>query len=322
MTFQPDPSGKPVFATRSCGHYDVEASLCSPPPKCGRYIREKFISEEEVKQLRQLAESAMWHGGGSGPPTVFDVPSGALSHGNNFINLWAMLQEQADKGQPHPNRIDPDLMFTYLNVTSRVQNLVAKRFGIKSNQFGLTRPSFFSRMRGYVKPKTKHDEYWHEHIDTEQYGTFTLTVLIYLNQHGSDFQGGQFVFGRKPYVSTEKGETKGDKQDWQVNPKPGTLLAFSSGPENAHWVERVTSGERFALTIAFSCTTENHVTEHLTNLANTMREQEKQYEQEKQAGDGAAAPATSTAVLIEKLIVHNSCRLFPLAFNESFSAIC
>lgn len=38
-----------------------------------------------------------------------------------------------------------------------------------------------------------------------------------------------------------------------VLPSRGRLVVFSSGSEHPHRVTRVTSGERLALTIAFSC---------------------------------------------------------------------
>ncbi len=72
-----------------------------------------------------------------------------------------------------------------------------------------------------------------------QYGTFAVTALLYLNDYGRHYTGGRFVF-RDQTLSV-------------VEPKAGRLSFFTSGHENMHYVEPVTSGERWALTIAFSC---------------------------------------------------------------------
>lgn len=71
------------------------------------------------------------------------------------------------------------------------------------------------------------------------YGSFTYTSLIYLSDFGEDFKGGQFVFRSGDRITVE--------------PKRGRLSAFTSGSENLHNVEKVTSGKRLALTIAFTC---------------------------------------------------------------------
>ena len=39
----------------------------------------------------------------------------------------------------------------------------------------------------------------------------------------------------------------------EVRPAIGTVVAFTSGSENPHNVERVTKGTRYTLTVAFTC---------------------------------------------------------------------
>ena len=46
--------------------------------------------------------------------------------------------------------------------------------------------SFFSHINSSKTAETLHDEYWHSHIDTEQYGTFAYTSILYLNTQGED----------------------------------------------------------------------------------------------------------------------------------------
>ncbi len=76
-----------------------------------------------------------------------------------------------------------------------------------------------------------------------QYGTFAVTALLYLNDYGSAYTGGRFVFRDSNSTTTRS----------FVEPKAGRLSFFTSGHENVHYVEPVASGERWALTIAFSC---------------------------------------------------------------------
>ena len=121
-----------------------------------------------------------------------------------------------------------------------MKHKISEIFGLSVEDFYLTRPCFFSRLN--EKPaKTLNDEYWHRHIDKDTYGKFIYTALIYLSDHGSDFEGGDFKF------------VGGLAHNQTVSPKKGLFSTFSSGSENPHLVEKVTSGERYALTIAFAC---------------------------------------------------------------------
>ena len=54
--------------------------------------------------------------------------------------------------------------------------------------------TFFSHINSSKVAKNIHDEYWHRHIDAEQYGTFAYTTLLYL----STAQDGSFGFHRDP----------------------------------------------------------------------------------------------------------------------------
>lgn len=63
-----------------------------------------------------------------------------------------------------------------------------------------------------------------------------------MNDYNVDFQGGRFIF-------------IDEKVNRTVEPKKGRLSIFTSGAENPHYVERVTRGVRFAMTISFTCDT-------------------------------------------------------------------
>jgi predicted 2-oxoglutarate/Fe(II)-dependent dioxygenase YbiX len=72
------------------------------------------------------------------------------------------------------------------------------------------------------------------------YGSFTYTALVYLSDFNHEFKGGEFVFRAGP-------------ERIVIEPRKGRLSMFTSGSENVHNVEKVTSGKRLALTIAFTC---------------------------------------------------------------------
>lgn len=59
-----------------------------------------------------------------------------------------------------------------------------------------------------------------------------------------DFTGGRLIFldgkSTKPFNVT-------------LEPRKGRVAMFTSGAENVHFVERVKSGVRYAVTISFTC---------------------------------------------------------------------
>lgn len=59
-----------------------------------------------------------------------------------------------------------------------------------------------------------------------------------------DFKGGRFVF--VDGIDKSLGNVT-------VEPRKGRVLMFSSGAENPHFVEKVTEGVRYAITVSFTC---------------------------------------------------------------------
>lgn len=68
-----------------------------------------------------------------------------------------------------------------------------------------------------------------------------------MTDFGKDFQGGRFVF----VDGTAKNQTIST-----IEPKKGRVSGFTSGAENTHYVEKVTSGTRYAITVSFTCNKE------------------------------------------------------------------
>jgi Rps23 Pro-64 3,4-dihydroxylase Tpa1-like proline 4-hydroxylase len=215
-------------------------SSCSPHDthRCGRMVVDNFASAEEVAALQAIAEHGMQLGGGSGGPTILDLVSGALSYGDKFIDVWAAFDDT--KGVRAYRRSE---LQVFQQVIERVSRLVKDTFAVEDVY--LTSPGFFSRIKA-APAQIANDEYWHRHVDTEQYESFVYTALLYLTNHGIDFEGGQLQFLQThPETSTQTLET--------VNPAKGRLVLFTSGAEHPHRVMRVTNGTRLTVTIPFTC---------------------------------------------------------------------
>jgi len=210
---------------------------CTPTTKCGRGVVDGLASEEEIHVLRKLLLKAMKHGGSSGGASILDLHSGAMSMKSSFVDIKKYLKQEQLK-----EIFTESDMRVYSDVKLRIKRLIAETFGIDPNHLHLTSPTFFSKMTD-KKAVTGHDEYWHQHIDKIQYGSFDYTSLLYLSDYSEEFEGGRFVFD----------ETEEEKMGSTVEPRKGRVSFFTSGSENPHHVEKVTRGRRLALTVAFTC---------------------------------------------------------------------
>ena len=201
------------------------------PAKCGRFVVDDLVTVEEAHKLLILAKKGLAKGGGIGGASILDLHSGALSHGDNFINLY----------KSHPDLFTPRDFQTYRTVKDRVKAAVAEHFNLENSHLYLSHPTFFSELTA-VPAVTVHDEYWHPHIDKETYPSFHYTSLLYLSDYKRDFTGGRFVFIDEHF-----------KANRTIEPREGRVSAFTSGVENKHHVEPVAGGTRYALTMGFTC---------------------------------------------------------------------
>ena len=220
----------------SCAAKDYRPRVpgCTPTI-CGQLRVDDMFSPDEVKGLRSIAERGMVMGGGSGGPTILDLQSGALSLEDKFVDVWTAFNLS---GRRPFTRSD---VAVYATATERLAAMVESTFGVRGVH--LTSPTFFSRISADRPPKIPNDEYWHPHVDKLQYGSFMYTALVYLSRAGDDFEGGSLRFLSPKDKSVVA----------SVSPRPGTVVMFTSGHDNPHHVEQVTSGTRLALTVAFTC---------------------------------------------------------------------
>lgn len=214
--------------------YKAEISALDPvclPARCGRFIMDSLVTVEEAHGLLILAKKGLSQGGGAGGASILDLHSGALSKEHQFVNLY----------KTHPNLFTERDFKLYKTVKDRVKAAVAEHFNLDNNKLFLSYPTFFSELTA-VPPVTEHDEYWHPHVDKETYPSFHYTSLLYLADYKRDFTGGRFMF-----------MDESAKVNKSVEPKEGRVSAFTSGVENRHFVEPVTGGSRYALTMGFTC---------------------------------------------------------------------
>ena len=223
--------------------YKPQVAGCTPAGQdaCGRVTFDDVVSASEVDELTRIARHAMRLGGGSGGPTILDLASGALSYKDKFIDVWAAFNTS---GQRAFRRQD---LIVYKTITDRVRALVERTFAVRG--LHLTSPCFFSQISGDKAPTTMNDEYWHRHIDTQQYGSFVYTALLYLTDYGADFDGGELHF-------LARGGAPAEAPVDSVRPRRGRVVLFTSGGEHPHRVTQVTRGTRLTLTIPFTCSEE------------------------------------------------------------------
>ncbi|XP_004929738.2 2-oxoglutarate and iron-dependent oxygenase domain-containing protein 3 isoform X1 [Bombyx mori] len=201
------------------------------PKQCKRFVTDKVITDKEVDELLMIAKKGLKYGGSSGGASILDLHSGALSMGQHFINFY--------KRSEGKNVFTEKDFTTYKVVKNKIKYSIGHYFGVNPEKIYLTHPTFFSEITS-KEAVTVHDEYWHPHVDKETYKSFHYTTLLYLTDYNIDFKGGRFVFIDEKYNRT-------------IEPRKGRVSMFTSGKENLHYVEKVTSGTRYAVTISFTC---------------------------------------------------------------------
>lgn len=205
--------------------------------RCARMVVDEAMPIGNVRALRDMFQwliDEAW-GGGSGPPSVVDLHAGSISYKEGFVELKKLMEFKKVE-------FSSEQVELYLNVRSQIRRVIANHFGIPENTLHHDM-TFFSQINASKEAKTLHDEYWHEHNDMEQYGTFAFTAMLYLGTQHEDFEGGSFLF--RPSTSERV----------SVEPREGRLVVFTSGGENTHRVTHVTQGIRLAMLSAFTCST-------------------------------------------------------------------
>lgn len=257
-------------------HAVREVSFCVPAQHlCSRVVVDSFVSDATADDVVRIMKNVLkryGNGGGSGPVSLVDLNLGVVSMQDKFVSLFHMMRGGSGGGGggggSSGSAITVEEINTYHLLVKKIHAYVSETmfcasFPCASDQerdaarrtgrasLFVAGPSFFSQIGGSVsdgpeklQARTVNDEYWHAHVDQDQYGTFSITTLLYLNTMEDPssldtFEGGQFEFG-EPVRGT-------------VGPRKGRLSVFTSGHEHPHWVAPVLEGYRYALTTAFTC---------------------------------------------------------------------
>jgi hypothetical protein len=232
---------------------------------CDRFVIDDFASEEEVGLILDLAVQGMRLGKkGDGGVSLIDLAHGIVSYGKQFGNLFKLAAQAAKSAKTGISKRHLD---AYETVLERIRRFVVRTFVDQSaaGSLALARPAFISRITNSTA-QTPNDEYWHVHVDTDQYGVFDVTTLLYLSdyQHAeseaeskaitAQLGREQFTGGTFDFVDAESDEDVDNVL--ALPPAKGRLLVFTSGSEHPHRVSPVRSGTRYAMTTAFSCTSD------------------------------------------------------------------
>ena len=205
---------------------------------CKRIIRDGMFTDDEVAALKAIAVKGMAKRVSLGGPTILDINSGHLRDTAGLINLFDERSNFSYTAEEFS---------TYGNIIRKLKSILETTFEIQNLMF--TAPTFITRLEGKTgwQPNEVHDEYWHPHADRDNTQHYHYSGLLYLSTYGDDFLGGKLNF-----LSTDSIGKKSEKV-LDVEPKAGRVVMFTSGKENYHHVERVTSGERFVLAFWFTC---------------------------------------------------------------------
>jgi len=167
---------------------------CTPDPsRCSRVVLDNFISAEEGASLRRIVDKGMAFSpaaAASGGPTIMDINSGFVRTSAGPMDN--MHQPQA-KGKTRVDISTAEYQL-YGTVIERIKRTIQEEFGI--SQLHFTAPTFVTREVGNTAwhPKTMHDVYWHPHVDQNNTAHYHYSGLLYLADHGKDFEGGMFAF--------------------------------------------------------------------------------------------------------------------------------
>jgi len=250
----------PYFASVPCSDGGLEANGCTPVDRCGRYIVDNFVSASDVEVLLLMVRRGMQRsriGTSDGGPAILDLNSGLLRD-TALQNVYKPLVSRRDGRQlaPSVNFTHAELAL-YKSVFDRIHARIREVFNLTHLYF--TAPTFVTRIRGKEgwQPASPHDEYYQPHADGLNTPHYTYSGLLYLSTYQQDFEGGLFrFFDQDPGPLDAAGVLSQQRKaqgDLVVEPRAARLLLFTSGPENWHRVERVTSGDRFVFSMWFTC---------------------------------------------------------------------
>lgn len=263
--------------------------------KCGRRVVDDLFSNEDIQTLHAIVEKGMNHRENKGGPTILDINTGYIRDTDGLVNLFVgNTAVFSDEDFAHYGRI-----------ITTLKAAVADTFNLQELYF--TAPTFITRLDGNPawEAKQMHDEYWHPHADHNNTAHYHYSGLLYMSTYNEDFTGGKFKFIRPEFDLFEHSNmVEGDMTNLatptdadvqlEVEPKAGRVVIFTAGHENTHYVERVTSGQRFVLSFWFTCNPQRQFEIFLDGKAHTTFSQKIRDSHRKRAQAQAQKAATGS----------------------------
>ena len=190
---------------------------------CSRVTYPALASAAECRAFRERLASVM-------------VPASDCPHHNFY------LKSSCASG-------DVRATLTYVRLLERMRRAVAHEWGLPLESVA-PRQSFVSRIAGEADAERQS-----VHCDESSTGSFHYSAVLYLTSQAEDFEGGGFAFtdpaGADHVAAAAADDAGGGRVLSRLSPQAGTAVLFSSGWENVHAVEPVTSGERVAIPAFF-----------------------------------------------------------------------
>jgi len=234
---------------------------------CGRIVSDDLIAtKKEASELLKMMKKVFVRSKVTVGPTIADINSGLLRDSNGVQRLYVG---------------DDRIYFTlkeyklYGDIFMRAKAAIAAQWGLNNDFLFFSAPTFVTRILGNstFSPREVHDQYWWPHSDKENTPHYDYSGLLYLSDYGIDFTGGLFSFLSPKNETTdiseirsmlENGPTsgKGVKDLWRedliVEPSAGRFVAFTAGTDSIHRVGKVKSGERYVMSMWFTCNEKKH----------------------------------------------------------------
>lgn len=197
---------------------------------CSRVVLDHFVHPDECDSLTRGADALL-----ATEPEAVDVEA------------TLDLDECAAGG-------DARTALTFLRLTERVRRAIAHEYGLPLERLRMA-SAFLSRISDKISPIDS--GYGVIHVDESSCAAFHYSGVLYLSTQGDEFEAGGFVFTDPTPTANLDGariEQRAGRSLQRLSPRRGRLVLFSSGWENAHYVERVSRGTRYALPAFFTAT--------------------------------------------------------------------
>lgn len=208
--------------------------LCSLD-RCGLDVRDQLLTAEEAAAL-------IAHGQG-----VLDAEgAGARDVGWPYVRVEFM--RSAHNGSASGHVLLARVAERLRRVAAETFRLPLERLGHAETLLALRRtPAAGGDAALAAAPGSAYEEETLYHVDESLSRFFHFSSVVWLNEQGRDFDGGEIVFLHN--------------RSWPwlvVEPNVGRTVFFSSGWENVHGVKPVTRGARWALSMVFMVHDELH----------------------------------------------------------------